>query len=136
MTKSAHELFGTNKNLEAEKGVRLEYPGFSITIHRAGGANKKFAQVLNAKMKPHRQKFERDILDDETSQKILIETYAEAVVIGWSGNIGPGGKKAAFTVENCIKVFNELPDLFDDVKAQATKASIFREEQEKSDIKN
>jgi hypothetical protein len=39
--KSAHDLFGTNKDLESGKGVTLEYPGFSITIHRAGRIEQK-----------------------------------------------------------------------------------------------
>jgi len=133
---SAYDLFGTNKNLEAGEGVTLNYPGFSITIHRAGGSNKAYGQALNKKMKPHRQRFERGLLDDETSEQILLEAFVEGVVVGWSGNIGPGGKKAAYSVENCIKVFQDLPDLFEDVKKQANDASVFREEAEKADEKN
>lgn len=133
---SAHSLFATDKNLESEKGVSLDYPGFSVVIHRAGGTNKKFAQVLQSKMKPHLQRFQRGTLDEETSQRIMIETYAESVIVGWSGNIGPGGKKSAFSVDNCIKVLTELPDLFEDIKAQANAASTFRGELEEIEEKN
>jgi hypothetical protein len=134
--KSAHDLFGTNKNLESGKGVTLEYPGFSIVIHRAGGSNKKYGQVLSEKMKPHRQRFERGLMDDETSEKILLEAFVEGVIVGWSGNIGPGGKKTEYSVENCMKVFQELPDLYLDVRNQAMNAATFREEMEKVEEKN
>lgn len=131
-----YELFGTNTNLESVKGVTLEYPGFSIIIHRAGGSNKKFAKILSEKMKPHRQRFERGILDDETSNKIMVETYAEAVVIGWKDVKGRDGKKIPFNVENVVKLFNDLPELFADVKRQANDASVFRQENEKVEQKN
>ena len=133
---SAHELFGTDKGLETGAGVTLEYPGFEVIIHRAGGSNKKFAQVLQAKMKPYRQRFERGLLDEETSNRIMVETYAESVIVGWSGNIGPGGKKSTFSVENCVKVLTELPDLFEDIKTQANNAATFRKEQEDIEQKN
>lgn len=131
-----YELFGTNKELETGKGVTLQYPGFSITIHRAGGANKKFAATLDQKMKPYRQRFERGLLDDDTSKKILLETYAEAVVIGWKDVKGPDGAPMEFKVENVVKLFTDLPDLFEDVKQQANQVSVFRDEQEKVEEKN
>lgn len=131
-----YDIFGTNKDLEAGKGVTIDYPGFSITIHRAGGSNKKYATALAAKIKPHRQRFDRGLLDDETSNKILLEAFVEGVVVGWSGNIGPGGKKAEFSHENCVKLFTDLPDLYEDVRTQANDAATFREEQEEIEEKN
>lgn len=131
-----YKVFGTNKDLEAGKGVTLQYPGFSIVINRAGGANKKFASIMAAKLKPHRQKFERGLLDDETSQQILLETYAESVVIGWNGVTDKAGKKIPFTPSACVKLFTDLPDLFDDVKNQANNAAVFRDENEAVEEKN
>jgi hypothetical protein len=138
MTKKSnpYSLFETNKNLESGDGLTLQYPGFSITIHRAGGSNTKFAQVLSAKMKPYRQQFERGILDDETSSRILLESYAEGVVVGWKDVKDRAGKPMAFTKENVVKLFSDLPDLFADVKAQAENAALFREQAEKADEKN
>lgn len=131
-----YKLFQTNQNLESGEGVKLEYPGFSITIHRAGGSNKKFAQVLAAKMKPHRQKFERGVLDDETSERIVLETYAESIVVGWDGVKDAKNKKMAFTVDNVIKLFTDLPDLYADIKRQAAELSNFRDANEKVEEKN
>lgn len=131
-----YELFSTNNELETGKGVELEYPGFSIIIHRAGGANKKFGRILADKLKPHRQRFERGLLDDETSHRILVEAYAEAVVIGWKKVTDRNGKKMEFNAENVVKLFLDLPELFEDVKKQANDVSLFRQENEKVEQKN
>ena len=131
-----YALFGTNKDLEAGQGVKLQYPGFSITIHRAGGSNKRFAQVLAAKMKPHRQRHERGLLDDETADRIMLEAFAESVVVGWEGVKDAKNKAIKFSVENVIKLFTDLPDLFADVKSQALNAAVFRDEAEKVEEKN
>lgn len=131
-----YEIFGTDKNLESGNGVTIQYPGFSVTIHRAGGANKRFASVLRQKMKPHQHKFERGLLDDETSEKILIETYAESVVIGWKGVTDSEGEEIPFTTANVVKLLTELPELFADIKAQATNAANFREQVEQAEEKN
>lgn len=135
-TTSPYDLFKNNEELEAGAGVTIEYPGFSITIHRAGGSNKRFAQILNAKMKPYRHQFERGMLADDTSRRILLEAYAEGVVIGWKNVKDADGNDMAFTKENVVKLFDDLPDLFSDIKQQAENAALFREEQEKADEKN
>lgn len=131
-----YSIFKTNTNLESGAGITLQYPGFSITIHRAGGSNKKFATILAQKLKPHRQAFERGLLDDETSERIVLEAYAESIVVGWDNVKDEKGKLIKFSVENVKKLFSDLPELFADVKAQAANASLFRQEQEKTDIKN
>lgn len=133
---SPYDLFKNNENLESGQGVTIEYPGFSITIHRAGGSNKRFAQILSAKMKPYRHQYERGILDDETSKRILLESYAEGVVVGWKGVTDSEGKAMAFNKENVVKLFSDLPDLFNDIKQQASDFALFKEEQEKADEKN
>lgn len=131
-----YSLFGTDKNLESGKGVTIDYPGFSITINRAGGANKKFQRVLSEKMKPHRQRIERGLLDEATGDRILAETYAEAVILGWKDVKDKKGKDLPFTVENCVKLLTDLPELFAAIKADATNAATFREETEQADEKN
>ena len=135
-TPTPYDLFKNNENLETGQGVTLQYPGFSITIHRAGGSNKKFAMILSAKLKPFRHQLDRGLLDDEISKRILHESYAEGVVIGWKDVKDANGKNMPFTKENVVKLFDDLPDLFQDVKEQAENVSLFREEGEKADEKN
>lgn len=135
-TASPYDLFKNNEELESGAGVTIEYPGFSITIHRAGGSNKRFAQILSAKMKPYRHQLDRGMLADEVSRRILFEAYAEGIVVGWKNVKDADGNEMAFTKENVVKLFSDLPDLFSDIRLQAENAALFREEQEKADEKN
>ena len=135
-TQSAHDFFKTSENLEGGEGVVIDYPGFAVTINRAGGTNKNFKKVVERLMKPYQQRASRGLLENETAERVLMEAYAEAVVIGWSGNIGPNGKKAVYSIENCIKVFEELPDLYEAIKIEANSISLFREEVEELEEKN
>lgn len=131
-----YALFGTNKDLESGKGVDLVYPGFTITIHRAGGSNRNYANALQRNLKPHRQRYERGLLDEETQKEIVMKSFVEGVVVGWRGVTDAAGKTMVFTPENAIKLFTDLPDLYNDVKAQADDAATFRDEQEKVEEKN
>ena len=126
-----------DEDLESGNGVTLEYDdgARTITIHRAGGSNRKFDRVLLAKMKPYRHKIQRGTLDYETNKRIYMETYAEAVVIGWTG-ITSGGKKVPYSPEACVKLFEARPELYEDVKRMADAASTFAKETAEEDEKN
>ncbi|PZQ46168.1 MAG: hypothetical protein DI551_05675 [Micavibrio aeruginosavorus] len=121
-----YSVFGTDKSLEAEKGVKLEYDGFSINIHRAGGGNRNYQRVLANKMRPHRRKVEQGALGEEVSRRLLAEVYAEAVVTGWDGVTDRDGKALEFTAENCVTLLLDLPDLFDDIINSASDVRNFR----------
>ena len=133
---SPYELFGTDKNLEAQQGVELDYGDFSITVHRAGGGNHKFRTVFSQKMKPYQRRFDNGTLDDETAQQILIEAYAEAVIKDWHGVTDAEGNKLDCTVENIVKLFTDLPDLFSDVQEQAQNVANFRQDNKEAASKN
>lgn len=125
---SPYTQFETDAALETE-GVVLDYGEFRIRIARAGGANKKFAKVLEAKLKPYRRQIANDTLDEEVARRIQIEAYADAIVLGWDDMKGRDGKPLAFSRDNCIRLFNDLPDLFADVREQSAKVALFRREE-------
>lgn len=131
-----YEMFENNKDLEAGKGIVIDYGGFEITVHRAGGANKKLQKVYTNKYKPHIRKAEQGILDDEITNRILIESFAEAVVVGWKNVKDKDGNLMDFSVENCIKLFTDLPDLFEDIVVQTKDVSNFKKEMEEIEAKN
>lgn len=130
---SLYNIFETDKGLERD-GVVLDY-GFNsknqpvrIRIARAGGANVKFAKVLEQKMKPYKRAIANDTMDNKVAEKLLIEAYADAVILGWEGVEDRDGNPLDFTRENVIKVLTDLPDLFLDIQQQSQKAALFRAE--------
>jgi hypothetical protein len=128
MTKSPYDLFETDKSAETQ-GVVLDYGHFRITIRRAGGANTAFARRLEAKIKPYRHAFNSGTLDDAIAKRIMVEVYAETVVIGWDDVTDRHGNPLPFTVPNCVQLFTDLPELFANVQEQATSLALFRAEE-------
>lgn len=133
---SLYKMFETNKDLEAGKGVTIDYGDAKVTIHRAGGANRKYATVLQAKMAPVRYQVEKGTLPDDKSTKLLAEVYAESIIIGWEGVIDADGNVLEFTKENVVKVLTDLPDFFSFIQRESSSFALFRKEEIKADAKN
>lgn len=133
---SIYKKFATDSTLEADKGVTIDYGDFKFTLRRAGGANKEYSKVFNDKYKPYRKMAEAGNLTDEIATRILVETYAETVIVGWDGITDEKGKKLPFNRENVIKVMTDLPELFNLVIEEATRLANFRKEEIESEAKN
>lgn len=118
-------MFQTDTMLES-KGVMLDYGDYKITIARAGMGNRKFRGLLATAQKKHRHKIDNDLLDDSINDALMIEIYANSVILGWANVTGPDGRPLAFNRENVIKLMTDLPDMFADIQDQANDASNFR----------
>lgn len=148
---SMYKQFKTDDSLE-QKGVEIDYGDFVVTIARAGGANKKFARVLEKKTKPFRRAIQTETMDPNQAEEILRETYAEAVVLNWQSKVGEdengerilevgieapdGGDLLPLTEENVVKTLRNLPDLFIDLQQQAGKVALFRQDVLETDAGN
>ncbi len=131
-----YDVYETDENLESGQGVEAEYPFGTFIINRAGGMNKKFSRVFNAKLKPHRRKYEQGVLEDDIQERILAETYAETVILGWKDVHDRNGKKLTFNVKNCVKLLLDLPDFFAELQNQANSFATFKADQENIEEKN
>ena len=142
---SPFDMFETDKGSEVD-GIVLNYSDvFWIKIARAGGSNSRYKQVLNTKLTPFRRAIQTDTITEEASARIMREAAAEGLVLDWgtgiypngSGSIpGRNGQAIQFNVPNVIQLFEDLPDLFDDVYSQATKVSLFRAGEAETDMGN
>ena len=140
---SLYKTFKTDSNLETQ-GIYLEY-GFvdddatrpiRILISRAGGSNARFAKLLEAKTKAHRRAIQTETLDSKLADRLFKEVYAEAIVLGWMNVQDAEGKDMEFTRDNVVKLFDDLPDLWADLREQSNKASLFRMETLEKDSGN
>lgn len=125
-----YQAFETNKDLESS-GIELDYGKNSkgepirIKIARAGGANKRFAKVLDRLLRPYKRQLANDQLSDDVAKDVMIQAYADSVVLGWEGVEDRQGNPMDFTRENVVKLFTDLPELFLDVQQQSQKAALF-----------
>ena len=131
------EIFNTDENLESGEGIELDYGDCgTIIIHRAGGANRKFQWVLAAKFKPYERQMRTKTMKEAVSRRLLAETYAETVLVGWRGVKDASGQDLPFTSENATKLLLDVPELFEDIREQAYDVSNFRREQVEETAKN
>lgn len=132
---SMYDQFQTDANSET-KGIILDYGSFRVTIARAGGANKRFTKTLEARTRHLKRLIQTDNLTNEQAEPIVREVYADTVIHLWEvkqedgtwvpGIEGPDGQLLPYNKSNVLLTFDNLPDLFADIKEQAMKASLFR----------
>ena len=138
---SLYKQFATDKNVERD-GVVLSYgknsknKDINIRIARAGGANIRYTKLLEAAIKPYRRQLQNETMDNGVAEDITMRVYAQSVVGGWEGVEDENGNDMEFTVENCMKLFKDLPDLWADIQSQATRAALFRQDILEADAKN
>lgn len=138
---SLYKSFKTDANLE-KSGIELEYGENSkgqpilIRIARAGGANSAYNKRLEVLTKPYRRQIQTETIDNKVLEKIVAQAFAETVVLGWEGVEDEADNELAFSVDNVVKLFNDLPDLYKDIQEQAQKTALFRQEILEADSKN
>lgn len=130
---SLYNQFATNKEAEVE-GVEVEYganadgsiPSFRIS--RMSKANKKYTKALERATRPHRRAIELETMNNDLAERLFMGVFVDTVLLGWSNIQDRDGKAIAFNKENALKLFTDLPELYDDLQEKAKKASLFREE--------
>lgn len=140
------DMFKTDKTKETE-GIVLNYSDvFWVQITRAGGSNEHYKKILADKLKPHRRAIQTETIDENASTRLLREAVAEGLLVNWGTGIYPngagyipnkaGGEPIAFSVDNAVALFEELPDLFADIYEQANKQALFRSNEAEADAGN
>lgn len=119
-----YEMYEMDENVEKD-GIVLDYGDAKIRIARAGGSNQKYNKTIARLSKPHKRSIQTETIDLKTLDALMVEAYAEAVVISWEGVNDRDGKPIAFSKKACIKLFTDLPELFADVKEQSQMSSLF-----------
>lgn len=138
---SLYKNFKTDENLE-KTGIFLEYGMASngepirIKICRSGGGNIAFGKSLDAQFKPYRRALQMDTLDNGVAERLLKKVFVDTVILGWENVEDENGEMLSFTKENVLKILDDLPELWNDIREQSAKAVLFREELRSNDAKN
>lgn len=138
---SLYKQFETDTSIE-KTGILLEYgknskgQPIAIRIARAGGANDAYLKRIEARAKPHRRSIQNETIERALLEGIVKEVFAETVVLGWENVEDRDGNPMQFSKENCLKLFQDLPDLFADIQEQAGRAVLFRKEIQEASAKN
>lgn len=102
------KLFGVDAEKEQEGVVHEMGEGLKMRIARIG--NPKYQKRFQALSKPHRRALRRGTLSDEVAEKLLIQCLSETIVLGWEG-LEENGEEVPYSLENCIKILTDYPEL-------------------------
>lgn len=120
--------YGTDKQLETD-GIDLHLGEDAyITVARAGGANARYETEMRRAHKANKRAVQMETLDNREAEKILKGVLARTVVLGWRG-IVLDGKPLDFSQDNCLLLFEELPEVYRVVLDESQKLANFRAEE-------
>lgn len=139
---SLDSLFKTDPVVEA-KGIEVQYNEQIFVLARSGGSNTEYKKELTKTLKPLRRAIDTDLITDDQLLPKLIEVFAKKAVVAAyiesvdaEGNVArtPGIQRKdgvlPFTVENLVKTFKELPELYRDLQAKSSSAKLYLEDLE------
>lgn len=162
MSNNLYDLFKMDADLERE-GITINYGSIKFQLARAGGSNTTFKKLFQAKAKKYRHQIDNKTMSDDAAELLMAQAYAEAIILGWwsrkedeNGKAlldkdgeeqwvdtievptanGNSMKKVKYSVDECVKLLLDLPDLFADIQQMAGEAGNYRKELEEEDEGN
>src|SRR3954469_12243509 len=117
---SLHKQFKTDEKKETE-GIEVTYgpnddktiPTFRVA--RRGPSNQRYVKALERESAPYRRMLELGTLDSTVQAKIMRRVFCSSVLLNWDNVQDQKGKVIPFNFENAVKLFEELPELYDDL---------------------
>ena len=148
---SMYDQLQTDSALET-RGVEVDYGSLRVTLARAGGANKKYEKLLDAKSKPHRRAMKAETMDNDVAIGIMRDVYAEAIIMHWESKNAKGEwevgieakpkkpgdpiKVLPFIRDNVVQAMIDLPELLSWFKEDAEKLALYLVQYQEEDVKN
>ena len=140
-------IYSLKGNPDAEKtGVWVypygpkedDFPGFKLA--KPGGANKTYDKELTAQLRPYQKLItaQKDNPDEKTLeivQKAQQRAFIKACVKDWS-NVPDAENPIPFSVDECVKLFEAVPKLYDDLLSEANSTALFSPEDVEDEAKN
>lgn len=124
---SPYKNFKTDLVMETE-GIWLDYGDYKIRIARAGGQNMAYAKSVEKYAKKHKLALKNDTLDNDVQQALMVQVYADSIILAWEGVVNENDELMSFNRENVVKLLTDLPDLFADIRSSATSLQLFQKE--------
>ena len=116
------ETFETDKDLE-KNGVWFEIaPDVRFQCARMGPMNKAYKRALGKKMKPHQRQYQQGTLDEELGESLMQDLFIDVILLDWEGVMDRAGRPLEFSFNNAKWLFAELPDVYNALSDEATKA--------------
>jgi len=109
-------------------------PAFFIS--RMGKTNKRYSKALDIATRPYRRQLELGTLASDVAESVFMSVFADTVLMGWENVRDAKGKDIVFNAQNSIKLFHDLPDVYERLQEESKIVSNFRSSEMESEAKN
>jgi hypothetical protein len=92
-------------------------PGFLLA--RRSSKNAPFAARMEKVLREHKRDLDNGSLPVEESRRLLVESFVDTVLKDWRNVRDKTGMVMDFNKTNAMKLFGDLPDLFDVLQEQS-----------------
>src|ERR1700733_13954310 len=129
---SLYKQFKTNLDKE-QSGIEVKYGANedgsipTFTVSRLGASNRVYAKAIERASRPHRRMIQLGQLDTETDFTLTLEVFVDTILKGWENVFNEDGTKLEYSRGNALGLMRALPDLYTDLRTQASDASNFRD---------
>lgn len=129
MKTNLDSLFKNDTTLE-EQGIEFEIkPGVSFHLRRYGGKNTaKIKQALAKHYKPYARLIETGGIEEAKEEEIRIKLFCDSCLVSWKGIKDENDKDIPCNLDNALKLFKSLPELFVTLEKYASDTANFRED--------
>jgi hypothetical protein len=117
---------------KADDGAWFEYMGVPLKIARSN--NKAFRKAFRRVSRPYEKKLRENKLDSETSERLVCEAMAEAVLVDWDATKFPGN--VPYSVEAAKEFLLEDIDARDFISDIAAEAENYYQSSKKEKVGN
>lgn len=138
---SLFKQYKTDKKTEVD-GIWVDFPKNEdgtvpqFLVARVGPSNPKYVAAYERNSKPYRSQIRKEMLSEELSAKVLYTSFAEGCIRDWRNVQDAEGKPLPCTRENAIWLFNQLPELYNDLYTVASNYSTYAQATLEDDAKN
>lgn len=92
------------------EGAELSYRGNTLIVARSNNVN--FKKVFRQNLKPYKQDFEKDRMDDAIAEDLMIQCVAETILVGWKKFTDIDGKEWKYSVANAKSLLFDDKDVY------------------------
>jgi len=114
-----------------KNGATITIDGAEFYCRRAGGSNRSYRIVLGRLMEAQRENLLKDVASDEAQTaefEVVLQAFADCVVIGWNNVLDRDGNPWEFSKENFKDLMRSCPDVWDHIRVEVHNFDNFRRE--------
>lgn len=136
MQSNLDKFYKTNKVLEREgidfviqeKNEKEGLEEISFKLRRFSPQNPRVKAAMAKHHKPYARQIEAGTLPQNTSDELAIKLFIDVSLVSWVGVKDGEGIDIECNKENALKLFKDLPDLYQGLSSYATEFNSFKED--------